>query len=109
MSDFSKKKCKPCESGTKPLEKPFVEESLKEIEGWEMEGGVISRTFQFRNYYETTSFVNAVIWIAHREDHHPDVSFGYKNCKIDYVTHAIGGISENDLICAAKINQLLQG
>ncbi|MCG6872379.1 MAG: 4a-hydroxytetrahydrobiopterin dehydratase, partial [Gammaproteobacteria bacterium] len=63
--------------------------------------------FRFKNYYETTAFVNGAAWIAHREDHHADIRFGYRECEISYTTHAIGGLSDNDFICAAKINALL--
>ena len=107
MTNFTQKKCKPCEGGVEPMAEAQIQEHLKELKGWQYENGVITQTFQFKNYYETTSFVNAVAWIAHQEDHHPDVSFGYKTCRIDYATHSIKGISENDFICAAKIDQLL--
>ena len=85
-----------------------IREKLKELEGWFYENGEITKTFQFKNYYETTSFVQAVVWIAHREDHHPEIEFGYKRCRVHYATHAIGGISENDFICAAKVDALLK-
>ncbi|MDN5938390.1 MAG: 4a-hydroxytetrahydrobiopterin dehydratase [Salinisphaera sp.] len=70
------------------------------------EGHALRGEFTFKNYYRTSAFVNAVVWIAHREDHHPDISFGYKNCTIHYSTHAIGGLSDNDFICAAKVDEL---
>ncbi len=80
---------------------------LSRVPGWSLEEQEIRKTFTFKNYYETVSFVNAVVWIAHEEDHHPDIQFSYKTCLIRYSTHAIKGLSENDFICAAKINQLL--
>ena len=101
------KKCKPCEGGTQPLSDNQIAAMLKEVEGWEYAGGEITKTFTFKNYYQTTAFVNAAAWIAHQEDHHADISFGYKTCSIRYSTHAIGGVSENDFICAAKINALI--
>ena len=64
-------------------------------------------TFKFKNYYETQAFVNAVAYIAHREDHHPDITFGYNSCRIELTTHAIGGLSDNDFISAAKIDRLV--
>lgn len=106
-TELSGKKCKPCEGGTRPMTEPQILEHLKRLNGWSYEGGKIFKTFYFKNYYETTAFVNAAAWIAHREDHHPDMSFGYKTCRIAYSTHAIGGISENDFICAAKIERLV--
>jgi 4a-hydroxytetrahydrobiopterin dehydratase len=83
---------------------------LAQVPGWEMDGEAqgIERTFVFDNYYQTVSFVNAVAWIAHREDHHPDIEFGYKRCRVHYATHSVGGLSENDFICAARINVLLE-
>ena len=104
--DFARKKCKPCEGGARPFPAKKVRQYLRQIEGWSFKKGKIGRDFMFKNYYETISFVNAVAWICHREDHHPDIEFGYKTCRVSFWTHAIGGISENDFICAAKINEL---
>lgn len=70
------------------------------------DGQAIQGEFTFKNYYHTTAFVNAVAWVAHCQDHHPDITFGYKNCTIVYSTHAIGGLSENDFICAARVDAL---
>jgi len=67
----------------------------------------VSRQFTFRNYYETMAFVNAMAWIAHAEDHHPDIEVGYNRCLIHYSTHSVGGLSINDFICCAKIDALL--
>ncbi len=106
-SGLAQKKCSPCEGKTKPFEESQIRGYLKELNGWTYEKGVITRTFEFKNYYETVSFVNAAVWIAHTEDHHPDISFGYKKCRIEYSTHAVKGISENDFICAAKIDELV--
>ncbi len=104
---LANQKCKPCEAGASPLSGTRADELLAGIPGWKIADGSIVREFTFKNYYETTAFVNAVVWIAHREDHHPDIRFGYKTCRITYSTHSIGGLSENDFICAAKINALL--
>jgi 4a-hydroxytetrahydrobiopterin dehydratase len=70
-------------------------------------GQAIRREFRFKNFYETMAFVNAVAWISHREDHHPDLELGYNRCVVHYSTHAIGGLSENDFICAARVDALL--
>ncbi|TVO68860.1 4a-hydroxytetrahydrobiopterin dehydratase [Sedimenticola selenatireducens] len=66
----------------------------------------ISRTFKFKDYYQTMAFVNAVAWIANRQDHHPELIVNYNRCQVRYSTHTIGGLSENDFICAAKIDAL---
>jgi 4a-hydroxytetrahydrobiopterin dehydratase len=84
---------------------------LGEVPDWELNETAreISRTFSFKNYYQTISFVNALAWIAHREDHHPELEVGYKRCRVRYSTHAIGGLSDNDFICAAKVSALVEG
>ncbi len=82
---------------------------LSDIPSWECnaENTQISRRYTFRNFYHTMSFVNAVAFMANQENHHPDLEVGFNYCKIHYTTHAIQGLSENDFICAAKINTLL--
>lgn len=105
--DLTQKKCVPCKGLTSPLSQEAAKTLLARVPGWILEGQEIRKNFTFKNYYETVSFVNAVAWIAHEEDHHPDIQFSYKTCLIRYSTHAIKGLSENDFICAAKINQLL--
>jgi len=85
-----------------------VSDKLKKLSGWEKKGGAIRKTFSFKNYYETMAFVNAVAWISHKEDHHPDMEVGYNKCKVTYSTHSVGGLSENDFICAAKIEKLMR-
>jgi 4a-hydroxytetrahydrobiopterin dehydratase len=70
-------------------------------------GKGIQRTFHFKNYYQTIAFVNALAWVAHAEDHHPDLTVGYNRCVVNYSTHSVGGVSENDFICAARIDALI--
>ena len=76
--------------------------------GWEYADGEISKVYRFKDYYQTMAFVNATAWVSHREDHHPDMEVGYNQCRMRYHTHAINGLSENDFICAAKIDALLK-
>lgn len=90
------------------LNKKQVQEYLKDLKDWSAKNGQITKAFDFKNYYETVSFVNAAAWIAQQEDHHPDMTFGYKKCKIVYSTHSVKGLSEKDFICAAKIDALLK-
>ena len=98
--------CKP-RSGA-ALSRAAAEKLLSEIPGWSLSDTAsdITRTWKFKNYYETLAFVNALAWVAHREDHHPDLEVGYNRCKIRFSTHTVTGLSENDFICAAKINAL---
>jgi 4a-hydroxytetrahydrobiopterin dehydratase len=99
-------KCKPCKGGEPPLTDAEVKNLLAQLREWEVVNGEIAKTYRFNNYYETMAFVNATAWISHREDHHPDIAVGYNQCRVRYSTHAIGGLSENDFICAAKIDAL---
>lgn len=109
MDDLTKRSCRPCEGITQPLPPEQVHRLLGETSGWGANAATteISRTFQFKNFYETMAFVNAVAWIADRENHHPDLEVSYRQCRVRFSTHTIGGVSENDVICAAKVNALL--
>ncbi|MBA3564198.1 MAG: 4a-hydroxytetrahydrobiopterin dehydratase [Gammaproteobacteria bacterium] len=107
---LTEKHCKPCEGGAEPLSRDAAEKLLGELpDGWAIDesGKEISKDFEFRGFHRTMSFVNAVAWIANEEGHHPDLEVGYKHCRVRYSTHAIGGLSENDFICAAKSEALL--
>ena len=111
MTELAKKRCIPCEGGVKPLDAVQTAQLLKQLTAdWKVinDGKAIEATFNFKNYYPTTAFVNAVAYIAHREDHHPDITFGYKTCTVRYWTHASNGLTENDFICAAKVDELLR-
>ena len=108
VCDLTNKQCKPCEGGVPPLTENEARELLKQLDGWELNDNIISKTFAFKNYYQVIAFVNAVAWMTHREDHHPDMTVGYNKCRMEYSTHAIGGLSENDFICAAKVDALLK-
>lgn len=110
MTDLKDKKCVPCEGGVPPLTKEAAKKLLTQIKNWELNPSAtgISQQFHFKNFYQTMSFVNAVAWVANKENHHPDLDVGYNRCTVRYTTHAISGLSENDFICAAKINALLE-
>jgi 4a-hydroxytetrahydrobiopterin dehydratase len=105
---LQEKHCRPCEAGTPPLGDAEVAALLRRLDGWELEGHGITKTYQFKNFHQTMAFVNAVAWIAHREGHHPDLQVGYNRCRVSYTTHAVGGLSENDFICAARVDTLLE-
>jgi 4a-hydroxytetrahydrobiopterin dehydratase len=108
MTDLTAKRCVPCEGGVAPMDSAAAATMLDRLHDWGLdEGGkAISRSFAFKNYYETMAFVNALAWIAHREDHHPDLQVSYNRVLVRFSTHSIGGLSENDFICAAKIDAL---
>ena len=111
MSDLplAQKKCKPCEGGVAPLTREAAETLLANLDGgWQLTADhhSIRRELTFKDFYRTMSFVNAVAHLANIEDHHPDFEVGYNYCRIRYTTHAIRGLSENDFICAAKIDRI---
>ncbi len=110
MSNLSQKHCIPCEGDTKPLDHIQNIEHLKEIDTWQLiEDAAIEKTLLFKDFAEALSFVNKVGAIAEAEGHHPDISiFGWNKVKISISTHAIGGLSDNDFILAAKIDELQQ-
>ena len=107
-SDLTSKRCKPCEGGMPPLTNAKADSLMKELDEWQRYDHLISKTFRFKDYYQTIAFVNAVAWMAHREDHHPELTVGYNKCQVEYTTHAIHGLSENDFICAAKVDMLFK-
>jgi 4a-hydroxytetrahydrobiopterin dehydratase len=106
--DLTSKKCKSCEGGVAPLTPDEITSLLSQLTGWRLNNHLIEKSYKFKNYYQTMAFVNAIAWVSHREDHHPDITVGYNNCRVEYTTHAINGLSENDFICAAKIDKLFE-
>ena len=110
VCDLTDKTCKPCEGGVNPLSSQELQNLMQQLAAdWQVntKGTEISRDFRFKNYYQTMAFVNAIAWDAHRDNHHPDLEVGYDHCLVRYTTHAINGLSENDFICAAKVDKLL--
>lgn len=111
MTKLTDRKCVPCEGGAEPLDASQAETLLRELHGdWSLqdEGKAIEREFKFKAFSRTMSFVNAVAFVATNEGHHPDATFSYGYCRVRYWTHAIGGLSDNDFICAAKIDALAE-
>ena len=104
--DLAKRRCVPCEGGVSPYSDDDARTRLNSLKGWIIENNTLVKLYPFTNYYQTMAFVNALAWISHREDHHPDLQVGYNKCRVEYITHAIGGLSENDFICAAKCDAL---
>jgi 4a-hydroxytetrahydrobiopterin dehydratase len=106
------KKCVPCHGGVSALSAEEARKMLSRLlsadDGWQIveDGKALRREFKFADFYRAMSFVNAVAHIANAEDHHPDIECGWGYCRIRYQTHAIGGLHENDFICAAKIEAL---
>lgn len=77
---------------------------LPQLADWSIDAGQLQKLYSFKNYYATMAFVNLVAWISHRENHHPDLHVSFNKCKVVYSTHSVGGLSENDFICAARLD-----
>ena len=103
---LSEQKCIPCEGNTPVLSEAEIAEHLKELRGWIRFGKLIGKQFTFRTFPMAMNFVNAVADIAEKEGHHPDITISYNRVNIELWTHAIGGLSQNDFILAAKIDEL---
>lgn len=109
MTDLTERRCVPCEGGAEPLSRDAANALLERIDaGWSLheDSRSIERTFRFPVFGHTVAFVNAVAWIAIVEGHHPELVVNYGSCVVRYTTNAINGLSENDFICAAKIDRL---
>ena len=112
MNDLLKKKCVPCEGGVSALDISEIHKYQKKVDGWDIlkdkkEIFYLIKKFKFKNFLESQFFINKVSKISENEGHHPDISFGRGYAEIKITTHAIEGISENDFILAAKIDQLI--
>ena len=109
MNDLDKKKCLPCEGGLDPLSKDECQRFLEKLnKDWLLNKDIksIERTFTHKNHNGISSLVNLIIYISNIEDHHPEVTFGYNTAVVKYFTYAIDGLSENDFICAAKLDKI---
>ena len=110
--DLADRSCKPCEGGVPALSAEQAVELKKALHsGWSIvdNGTTLSRTFRFPAYSRSLGFTNAVAWIAIVEGHHPDMTVRYGSCTVNFTTHAIRGLSDNDFICAAKVDRLVEG
>jgi len=108
MSNLAKKKCIPCEGNVPALSKEQAQGMMKELDDWSLidEAHLLAKSFRFKDFKETMEFVNKIAAIAEEEGHHPDLTVTYGAVTVELMTHAIGGLSENDFILAAKIDEL---
>ena len=112
MNDLIKKKCSPCEGGIPALDLQEIHKYQKNVDGWDIKSNekknyLLEKNFKFENFLESQNFINKVSEISEKEGHHPDILFGWGYAKISITTHAIEGLSENDFILAAKIDQVI--
>jgi 4a-hydroxytetrahydrobiopterin dehydratase len=106
MNPLASQRCLPLE-GQPAMPTAQVHQHLGQAPGWALIDGAIQKRYDFANYHQTMAFVNALAWVAHAEDHHPDLQVSYGHCTVRFNTHSVGGISINDFICAAKVDALL--
>lgn len=103
---------KKCQAKTPALSTSEIKEYLHAVDGWALANGKINKSFTFRNYYQTLAFVNAIAFVFHTEDHHPELIVNYSDCQVKFDTHSVnqgaGGLSENDFICAAKVDAIAE-
>lgn len=108
-SDLTQKRCVPCEGGTKPMTPAGAKGYLAQVPGWELRGedpAKLAREVTFKNFVEAMAFINKVAEVAESEQHHPDICVSWNRVNLELFTHSIGGLSENDFIVAAKVNQI---
>jgi len=103
---LSDQTCKAPQPGDAPFSSAQAEQMRREVPGWSLEGAAIKREFQFKDFREAMAFVNEVADVAEGQAHHPDIFISYKTVRLTLTTHKIGGLSQNDFIVAARIDQL---
>ena len=108
LADLASRHCTPLKGAENCLPDAQCRQWLAALPGWELveDGAAMAKTFRFDDYYRTLAFVNALAFVAHGEDHHPDLGVHYNRCMVRYSTHDVGGLSINDFICAAKAETL---
>lgn len=106
-AELLERKCHHLDTGLSDAE---VADYLAAVEGWMLQDGKIVKTYAFKNYYETLAYINAIAYVIHAEDHHPELIVTYNRCTVKFDTHSVnggkGGLSENDFICAAKVDAI---
>jgi 4a-hydroxytetrahydrobiopterin dehydratase len=106
MSNLLHQRCTALAGGT-PMSEAAVRDHLAQVSGWHLNNGAIEKTYSFKNYHETISFVNALAWICNTEDHHPELAVSYSRCVVRFNTHDVQGLTETDFECASLVDALL--
>jgi len=109
MTELNARFCTPCQGKTPSMSADVMQAYIQQVPHWELSdtNTEISRTFHFKDHYQAIAFVNAMAWVSHQENHHPIAEVGYNSCRVRYSTHTINGLSDNDFICAAKLDALV--
>lgn len=107
-TDLAARHCVPCEGGTPPMGRDEAEAALAVLDGWALspDAASITRRWQVKGFARAAQLANLAVWLAEQQGHHPDIRFGWGYCEVSFTTHAAGGLTENDLICAARLNAL---
>jgi 4a-hydroxytetrahydrobiopterin dehydratase len=106
MSNLLHRRCQALDASQRMAD-AVIQDHLAQVSGWHLNQGAIEKTFAFKNFHETIAFVNALAWICHTEDHHPELAVSYSRCIVRFNTPSPGGVSINDFICAAKADALV--
>jgi 4a-hydroxytetrahydrobiopterin dehydratase len=106
MNELLRRRCRPL-GREAAMSTEQIQNHLRRLSGWLLREGAIEKRYDFADFHRTMAFVNALAWVAHAEDHHPDLAVGYGHCVVRFNTHSAGGISINDFVCAAKVDALL--
>ena len=107
--DLAAKTCQPCTDDIAPYDRQQAPDMLDELDGWSLsaDGSTISRRVEFKGFLKAVEMANLAAWLGNKQGHHPDIAFGWGYCKVSFTTHAAGGLTENDFICAARLDALV--
>lgn len=107
--DFAARECEPCKGGTPPHDAATAIAMMAELTGWTLsdEGTAITRRFEFKGFAKAVEMANLAAWLGNKQGHHPDIAFGWGYCAVTFTTHEAGGLTDNDLICAARLDALV--
>jgi 4a-hydroxytetrahydrobiopterin dehydratase len=109
MTDLANKTCQPCTGGIAPLDATTARAQVDALTGWLLsdDATTMTRRFDFQGFAKAVEMANLAAWLGNKQGHHPDIAFGWGYCAVSFTTHAAGGLTENDLICAARLNSLV--
>ena len=107
--DLAAKTCQPCTGDIAPYDRQQAQDMLDRLDGWSLsaDGSTISRRFEFKGFLKAVEMANLAAWLGNKQGHHPDIAFGWGYCQVSFTTHAAGGLTENDFICAARLDALV--
>lgn len=107
--DLASKDCEPCSGGVSPMSGDEAREKLAQLNGWKLsdDGTTMRRRFEFKGFAKAVEMANLAAWLGNKQGHHPDITFGWGYCEVAFTTHEAGGLTENDFICAARLDALV--